>query len=278
MYVYIETVILDNFLIDSLLLVLTSKFTKCPVSTLGVILGATFGTGFALFSPYLQLTGIWLWVIKFIVAIIMVLFSLPSLYRFFTRLLCFLLLTFVIGGAMVAIFYFLGNPISNALSFSLDSAIPVGGILAVTVALSLLLWVQFRKFYTIRRIQQYLIDVTICIRNMPVTLRGYLDTGNGLINNHGNPVVILNEKDLRYWFSPIERVDLLLHRFQNVKISNPHIIRISTISRNNSLVVFDADYIILGNRKLPISIGIQSAKNTFASFDVLLNQKLLEVT
>lgn len=278
MYVYIECVILDNLLIDSLLLVLTSKFTKCPVSTIGIILSAIFGTGFALFSPYLQLPALWLVITKLLVAVIMVLLSLPSLYRIFIRVVCFFSLTFAFGGVMFAVFFFLGTPIVDAVNMSYFSNIPIGGILAVTIAFSLLLYVEIRKFYSIQRMQQYLIDVTICIRNNPMSLRGYIDTGNGLIDNTGKPVVIINEKELKYWFSPSERVDLLLHNFRSVKIANPHIIRLSTVAKSNNLVAFDADYILLGNRKLPVSIGVQSNTNSISkSFDVLLNQKLLEV-
>lgn len=279
MYVYIETVILDNFLIDSLLLVLTNKFTKCPVSALGIVLSSTFGTGFALFSPYLDLSPFWLILTKLVVAIIMVLLSLPSIYRLFHRLFCFLGLTFAFGGVMIALFYFLGTPVNNAINLSYSSSIPLGGILAVALAFAMLLTLEIRKFYSIRRLEHFLIDVTICVRNNPMRMRGYLDTGNGLIDNCGKPVVIINEKDLRYWFSTSERVDLLLHRFDCVKIANPHILRLSTVSKSNSLVVFDADYILVGNRKLPVSIGVQSNTNSISSsFDVLLNQKLLEVT
>ncbi|MBR7090969.1 MAG: sigma-E processing peptidase SpoIIGA [Clostridia bacterium] len=278
MLVYVETIILDNFLIDALLLLLTNRFTRCPVSAIGIILAASFGTGFALFSPFLTLTGVWLWLAKLLVAVIMVLLSLPSLYRLGARLITFLLLTFLFGGALMAIFYFLGTPIASATSFAGASAIPIGGMLAVVLALALLLGSTIRRFYSIRRVQQYLVDVTICIRDNPISMRGFVDTGNGLIDNHGKPVVILNERDLRYWFNPTERVDLLLHRFRNVRIHNPHTIRLNSVSSGQSIVVFDADYILLGNRKLPIAVGVHNHNGSLSrSFDVLLNYKLLEV-
>ncbi len=278
MEVIVENVILDNFTMDYLLLFLTNKFTNSPTSHRCLFVACLFGTGFSLISPILVLPSL-LWIIlKLVVGLIIVLLSLCSFYKIFSRYLIFMLLTFAFGGAMYAVFYFFGTSTSAGASITYYSEIPFAFVLSSAILLSILVYGQINRFMTTKKYSQYSVDVVLCIRNKPVKMRGFIDTGNTLQNQVGRPVVILNEKDLKNWFNASERIDIILHKYKDVVLSNPQVLSLKTVGNQSQLLVFDADYIKLNERKYDVAVGINQGNIPLSKrFDVLLNSKLIEV-
>ena len=72
MEVYIEYVILDNFIINTLIILLVNSTLHQKISKFKVILASCIGTIFAIFMPFISVSNIFLFVLKLMVGLIMV--------------------------------------------------------------------------------------------------------------------------------------------------------------------------------------------------------------
>ena len=129
MEIIIEYVLLDNFLIDSLLLILTNKILKIPINKAGVILAGIFGAGFAVVSPLIKITGILAVLLKLLIGLIIVWISNLNLNKIFLRFALFTGLTFLFGGLLIALFNFLTINVYDTMYIGYVSSLPLGTII-----------------------------------------------------------------------------------------------------------------------------------------------------
>lgn len=120
MTVYIEYVIIDNFVIDYMLLKLSLALVGKNVSKKRLALGATIGTIFALLMPLINVNNILLVIVKFFVGSMMVVVAscYKSLNNYLATLAIFMLLTFCVGGAVIGVYNVLGVNYSSEVSIA----------------------------------------------------------------------------------------------------------------------------------------------------------------
>ena len=120
MTVYIEYVIIDNFVIDYMLLKLSLALVGKNVSRKRLVISSALGAMFALLMPMIKTNDIVLVIIKSLVGSVMVV--VVSRYKSFNSYLAtlaiFMLLTFCIGGAVIGIYNVLGINYSSEVSIA----------------------------------------------------------------------------------------------------------------------------------------------------------------
>ena len=102
MNVYVEYVVLDNFVIDTLLLWAVALTLRLPYKRYRIVLGGAVGVACAVFSVYFD--GFWLYVLKVFCLFAMCVVAVGFGKKLFWHILLTVAYTFVLGGAIIGLF------------------------------------------------------------------------------------------------------------------------------------------------------------------------------
>ncbi|WP_026476380.1 sigma-E processing peptidase SpoIIGA [Alkaliphilus transvaalensis] len=194
MIVYAEYVFLENFIMNFIILSLTSKFGKTQTKKVRLLMASSLGAlyAFVLFFPSLHFLFSMMMKVTCSMLIIIIAFS-PYRFKEFFRLLgIFYLITMVFGGAGFALFYFtsFNGIISNGIFYTTNITLKN---LMLSCGLAYILinfcWGYIQK--QLSRDKIYM-KVKIQMNGENVELKGLVDTGNSLkdpLTSH--PVMIV---------------------------------------------------------------------------------------
>lgn len=286
MELYIEYVIIDNLVINTLILLCTKATMKLRAKFYRVFLSALIGTVFAVCSPLLGLSNIVLLPMKIALAVVMILILAPfkTMKDFFLSLVFFVLYTLLLGGACVATLLLFGTSIEKLSAGGYDIAVPVGVILLI-VSLYVSVIIAIARYISERRsISPFIREVELVVNKRVLKFNAFIDSGNKLVDRKsGLPVIILSVKLLEKYFEKEEIENLLLNqgRMKNSVFKGVHSISYSTISgEDKKMVVFEADSICIKNQqdeyitnKFMVGVTFQTFNDT-VKYDMLLNPAL----
>lgn len=275
MQIVIEYVLLDNFLIDALLLILSQKTLRQPIFKSGIICASAFGAGFAVVSPLIPFGGIWAVLLKFSVALVMSFMVCFSFKKIFLRFLVFSLYTFAFGGALIAIFSFMNVQVYDAMYIGYVSTIPLGTLLVCGIVFFVGV---FRLIISIAKRKEWerAVDFGITILGKTKKFRGFVDTGNSLKNSRGLAVVVLAEKELSYWFNTHERMLIMLGKTKNLGLENAEFIVVSSLGGSYKMLVFDC-VVSLNGVEQKACVGVSNSKIHCGDCTAIVGTNLLEV-
>ncbi len=183
MTVYIEYAFLQNFLLDGVLLWLSRKVTRLPVSIPRLLLSAGVGGIVALLFPLLRLSVPLAALCKLACGCLVTLMLFRRVKtrkewgRYALNTLSFFLLTFLFGGAL------LGGVLPDPKRGI--------GIWTCFAALALLVYILAEKFYKKGQIERRIYPCKVFLGEKTVKLRGFYDSGN-LATKNGLPVCFLS--------------------------------------------------------------------------------------
>ena len=128
MEVYVEYVIIDNLIIDFLLLKLSTKTVQVRSSLIRLLLSSVIGTVVAVIMPLFTLNNVLQVMVKLLLSITMCLISAKtdSLKKHIVNFLFFVFYTFLLGGAIIALFYFAGVDYNLYFTLNYNSFMPIG--------------------------------------------------------------------------------------------------------------------------------------------------------
>ncbi len=186
MTVYIEYVLIDNFIIDYLMLKASFTLTASSVSRVRLFLCAFFGAIFALFYPLIDINDIILTLIKVCFGLVMVLIAgkFKSKKDFYVTAIVFFVYTFLTGGAIIGIFNILSLPYSSEISIAI-MVIPVYFVFIGITAVA-------KYLYRQKDVNSYIREVEITAFGICKRGKGFYDTGNELYDGD-NPVIVCNK-------------------------------------------------------------------------------------
>lgn len=238
--IYIDELIILNFIVDFLILKTTSKILKLNVTTLRIILSSLFGE-ISLLYLFVNLNNLELTIFKLLIGVIMnlIAFSYNDLKEFIKRLIYFYMFSFFLGGTL----YYL--KIESLIKYQYY-------LLLIPIIMNILKYFT----YNLKNIISLRHKVTIYLKNGKVLyLNGYMDTGNTLKEPYGNKNVIIINKNINenFFLVPFKTID----NSSLIKCFKP------------KKVYIDG----LGERK-DIVVGISNKK--FKGFNCLLNYNLME--
>lgn len=192
MIVYIEYVIVNNFVIDYLLLKSTFLIIGKKTKAVRLVFCALFASIFSLLFPLVNLPNLLLTALKLASGLLLLLLS----AKFYSKkeisiaFMVFIGLTFLSGGGIYFIYYFLGININSELVIA-TICIPV--YLVIVYVKKIINYIYKRK-----NIAQLTYQVEIEINNRKRKLNGFLDTGNNIY--YKNSPVLVCEKSFAKWF------------------------------------------------------------------------------
>ena len=232
MTVYIEYVLIDNFIIDYLLLNVAHKLTGQKSGRIRKGVCALIGAVGALIYPILERWFILSLAFKLVLGALIVLLSVKriTVREFYLSFLAFIFLTFLVGGAITGIF--------NLFKIDNSSEVVVAVIIVPAYIVLRACTAVIRYFYRKKRVVCLTTQVELILGGVTVKETGFLDTGNALYDGD-NPVIVCEKRVIEKF---IERVP------QKVKLRKLTVGTISDVEQNFCLTL---DYVKIYNGEKP---------------------------
>ena len=255
MTVYIEFVIIDNFVIDLLILLLTKSLLKIQTRKIYVLLSAVFGTVVATISPLLP--SIIAQVIKIPLALSMILIAyMPkNLKEFLAQTITFFISTFAMIGCCLAISQIFNIEVSVQNGMIMEYKFPVGAVLLICFVVFVSLKNIFKLIFKKQKYLELSYSIILKNENKEVKTMAFLDTGNKLMMDE-KPITIIGYKTFFELFPNIDITKLLLNKTINLK--NAKYIEIKSVNQKNKSLVFEIDEIVVGKTsqtKMPVLLS-----------------------
>ena len=244
MEVYIEYVIIDNFVIDCLLAVLTLKALRLSVNKLRIIIASVFGTVAALLLPLLRINVIPLFILRVLVgaAMAFIMYNHRNVKRYFICLLMFFAVTFVFGGTVFGVMFLTGGDITAAALINYQSGVPLGLIILTICAAGFFLRQLIRFINKSKDISGFIRRAEIEVNGKSVKFDAFLDSGNQLYDKITGLPVIIVESTLLYGLIENTADNLLGNKAAQSMMKKGHYIEYSGLNgMKTKLFVFKPD-------------------------------------
>lgn len=258
MKIYLDYIFFINFLFDFLLLLSVKIILRRNVKLKRIFLGSLIG-GLSIFTLFLKINSIELFLIKIIISILMCItsFSFKNIKYLIKNISYLYLVSIVLGGAL----YFLNIEFSynhtglifyhNGLSIN---------IVVLVIISPIIIYTYIKQSLNLKDNYAYYHNVKIKYNNQILNLVGYLDTGNKLKDPVTKiPIIIIEEK----------KIQNILHY---------QIVPYHTISGDDFLKCIKPDEIIIDKSKInkKVLIGL-SKKINMEGVECILNTTLINI-
>ena len=254
MIIYIDLVILINFIIDTLLLISVDLLLKRKTKFRRIIIASLLGS-LSTIMLFLFDSNIILLLFKLIISILMVIiaFKYQSFKYFKDNLFWLYIISIILGGSI----YLLNDQIAlvnNGLAFS-KNGFKINIILLIIITpIILYKYLQYQKSFKNTYSNYY--DVDIYYMGEKVSATGFLDTGNKLIDPYfGRPIILVNKElikqDVNTFFVPYHVINNqgLLEVFKpekitvNKKTTKKVLIGLADVSLNGVKIILNTEVI-----------------------------------
>jgi len=252
--IYVDEMFLENFIMNYLIIYMTSYFSKIKTAWYRIASGAVIGALYVILSYIFNITVYQNFVCKFILSIFIILvsFNVKSIKEILKIVAIFYLITFVIGGASFGLSYLLniqGNIYNDVIyieEFPLQMI-----VISVVVVFSLLKIISIFLKNKIR-FDSIIFPIEICMNDKKILIDAFLDTGNNVKEPYTNKEVIFVELEAIKTLVPYNVYEVLKNCDEIRKISDNYwktrlrIIPFSTLGHDNQIFLgFRPDKIII---------------------------------
>ena len=248
MIIYIDLLIIINFLFDFFLLLTINIALKRYTKIYRLVLASLFGE-LTLLSLWIPFTSSLFTILKIGMGFIMVLiaFGYKNIKYTLYNVLYLYMTSIILGGFI----YYLNIEFKN---------IPY--ILILFIA-PIILYIFIKSMKVLKEIKNYYYQVSIVFNDdCKLHLTSFLDTGNKLRDPLTNkPIILINKKKLKGW----------------VNIRSPMYIPYNSLNYHGLLECIKPKYILINNKKLTnYLIGLSEQSFKLNGVDCLLNYQILE--
>lgn len=296
MEIYLDMLILENFIMNYIILFVTNKFSKANTNALRISISALIGALYAIivFFPNLKLFYTLIFKICLSFVLIIIAFYPKNLKDLLKELAIFYMVSFAFGGAAFGLFYFsnFGVVISNGIFYI--SNFPIK-ILVISTILAYLI-IKYSLTYIQKRIhkEDIIIAFDVSYKEITINLNGIIDTANTLFDPlTKNPVIVVEyyaikeilPQQLRYIFENYKENDLneVLQIVSDTEwISRFRLIPYTSLGKENGMLIgFRPDKVIVHEKeqlsiKNDIIVGIYNKNlSKHNSYNALLHPDIV---
>ena len=251
MVVYLEYLIIDNFIFDFFLLLLTFKDKVKNRSVKRIIISSLYSTIFAVIFPLLNFHELVLFALKIVLAFSTVALGgkFSSFKDYIFKVNKFILLTFVFGGIIYGVTSLIGVRYTF-LYGTTNALIPFGFLMACAVVIYLSCDKFFGRLFVKKIVYPFVVKCSLFQNGQKISVGGFIDSGNNIVFNGCEGVCIADKKLVK---------ELFLRGFlDGVPIG---LINVNTVSGKSLVKIYQIDRIeiyfndkvnIISNAKLGI--------------------------
>lgn len=269
---YIEYLIIDNFIINYLLL--KGAMASCRVKTNKLKLGvsAIVGTVVAVIMPLFTISNGFLVLIKINLGLLMVLIAgeYLTVKKLFYTLGFFVLYTFLSGGMIIGLFYLAGIDYIVYFSVNYNSFMPIGiSVLLVFLFTKLTIYLLSNLLKS-RDIAPFLRSCVIVISGKKFKVNGYIDSGNRLFDSKSGLPIIVASKSLFLKLNSGEEELMPKSQITVNTVNGESVMKIYAIDK---LLIYNGDYANIFNNVMITYSEFDFEKDK--EYDLLLNPSLI---
>jgi len=284
MAVYVEYVLIDNFVITALLCLISAYLCAYKVKRIRVIGAAAVGTAVALFLPFVG--NLWaLFAIRAgLCAVIVIIMAAPRRLRAVLKYgAVFLGMTFLFGGALFAAGYIIMGDVYAALTVPFAD-MPLGAVLG---GAAVVFWVARRMALHIKRARTesaFAAQAVFEVMGKTHKVRGFIDSGNGLYDTKtGLPVIVVGLKTFLNTFDPSGLIKVAGGEGEGV-CKGARYIEVETVTGKDRLLLLPCDKFVLYPGDNPntiykafdVMVGVRANRGTVgANYDAILHPCML---
>lgn len=274
MTVYVDVVFMENFILNSIIIISTAILCKSRINIKRLIISSSFGGIFSIVNYVIIILPIFNFLFKIVISLIMILiaFKTSNVKKTFEQILFFYLVSFTFGGIAFAFIFLLKsqNIIITKNLFIGNNSINNTVLVGVTGFLIIVLVSKILKYRIYKK--NIIFDLEIFYNGKSQKIKTMLDTGNLLKEPiTQNDVIIVEKKSLINIVSKdiLENMSSIINgkwiESKETHLYNFVLIPFSTLGNENGLLIgFKPDYIkILKEDELLITnvfIGIYDGK------------------
>ena len=268
MEIYVEYVIIDNFIIDWLLLKSSLNCCKVKTGKLRLLIASLLGTAVAVLMPLFKLQVVFNIIIKILLGALMVVVAgryngyMQAVKTFFT----FICLTMLSGGAIISCFYLAGIDYTLYYNINYNSFLPIGISVLAVFLLTKFTVKSFQLLLKYKYTKPLIRKCEIHARGKKLTAYGFIDSGNSLVDtSSGLPIIVVSKnlfKKLEY--NAMLKIPVKTLSFSTV--SSESIMKIYIIDK---LVIYNGIEMNIYNNVLIGYSGINFDKGV--EYDILLH-------
>jgi len=285
MVIYIEQILIDNFIINFLIIFCASIILKIKFNKILIGLSSLIGAVFALFSPLINFPSAFLFLIKIVLSLFMV--SILKKYKKFKEFiliyLTFILLTMLFGGACLFLLTSFDKNfnLNNYTTYSL----PLGLIVIIIFFIMIIIKNIFKNVYRRKSVNNFIYNIILFNNEKYFKLTAFLDSGNLLKDPLTKKPITIVDYNVIKGFINISITDILLNKVENLSktLKNAHLVEISSVNSTKKLIVFEIDKleIVLENssnkiENACIGLSIKSFINDLG-YNALISGEILNI-
>lgn len=180
--IYIEYLLIENFIINFIILYVVARITRTKISKLRLFISSTIGAIYTLIVYYPSMDFMGKFLIKFSISILMVIlaYNPGKLQQFIKQFSAFYLVSFIFAGAIMGIFYIVNNNY-YLIKFSFKDSRELYKYLIIGIIVATILLFSIFKYYKKRlNKENYLTSIAIGLKDKEVNFVALIDTGNSL--------------------------------------------------------------------------------------------------
>lgn len=217
LYIYVEYLLLENFIINIIILYVTGKFTKTETSKLRLIIASSIGALYTLviFSSSLRFMITFIAKIAISILIIIIGFNPSKLFSFIKLISTFYIVSFVFAGASLALFYFTDIDAVTGGGIFYIRDFPLKKLFIAIVISVVLIKYTLSYIQNIISKEKVFIPISIDLNNKKVKVTALMDTGNHLKEPISNTPVIVAEFAAIKELLPISVQDIFIKYKEN---------------------------------------------------------------
>ena len=259
MKIYVDLVFLLNIFFDFLLLLSVSLILRRNVSIKRIILGGITG-GSSIFLLFLNITKFELFLIKIVIAFLMVIvtFKYRNLKYTLKNFVYLYIVSIVLGGFLYLI--------NTEFSYDRSGIIFINNGLSINIVLliiasPLLLYLYIREMKSIKKNYTYYYKVCVYFNSgKHIILNGYLDSGNNLIDPYKfRPIVLISYDRIKEY----------------IKNEKELIVPYKVLNNSDILRCIKIEKIVVNNKVYrDVLVGISFNKIYIDGIDCILNNKM----
>ena len=242
---------------------------QVPRKLFKLFLSSLLGTIVSLVSPLIHIPNIIFIFLKILLAICMILIAseYKTIRKFILCLNVFILLTFLIGGAIIAILYALNKNFILENGIIVNQGFSVSLIVCFALVLTDITLKIVKILYKKKTLTNFLQKCQIVIKGKSFALMGLIDTGNRLYDDkNGCPIIVIS-KTLAEKFNI---TSYLIKPLYNIKFTTVAGQNIMPVYKLNGVMLYNDNKLTYKSASLAIS-SIEYDKE----YDIILHPALL---
>jgi len=252
MKIYLDLVFLLNFGFDFLLILTLNIVLKRRVKIRRILLSSIVGA-LSIFTLFITISSITLFLIKVIISIFMVLiaFGFKDIKYTFINLVYLYFISIILGGFL----YYLNLEFSyeNVGLIFINKGFSINYIILIILS-PIVLYFYVKQNRRMKNIYNNMYDVRIIYKNKTYNYTGFIDSGNNLVDPYTRkPIILVYDK----------------------RLSGNILVPISTIDGSSMLKCFKAK-VFINNREVKCLVGISEEKINIDGVSCLINNRLGE--